>query len=314
MAVRAGDRVDEKANKANKANKAKLHHYVPVSYLARFTAADGFLNVFDRKKRAFRRQRPSEVMKINSYYRQNWAPKGIDPNIMEARLGESLETHAKDAIDRLIADPGALTDDDCAILLTYMEMQRIRVPRQAALAKSMMHALIMQMVSGDVREALTSGQFRLTIKDSARFDYMKNAIGTASPWFEKMDWHVYSAAPETSFITTDSPVSFCNPVILPPAEAGLGMVGTRVFFPLSSRFALIMEHPEFEYDASDHRSCTRLLPTPEHEDGHLHIIHGGVMDGELVDDLNWKIAMLSSQLLVGESGAVLDRCIGRGAI
>ena len=84
------------------ANKAKMHHYVPRSYLARFVDDHSFLHVFDRGTRSLRRQRPKEVMKINSYYRQDWAPERVDPNIMETKLGEWLEAEAKGAIDRLI--------------------------------------------------------------------------------------------------------------------------------------------------------------------------------------------------------------------
>ena len=70
-------------------------------------------------------------MKINSYYRQDWAPPGVDPNVLEKTLGEWLEGAAKDSIDRLIHHPASLTDDDTATLLTYIELQRIRVPRQS---------------------------------------------------------------------------------------------------------------------------------------------------------------------------------------
>lgn len=295
---------------ATKAAKAKHHHYVPASYLARFAGPDGFLHLFDRAERKFRRQRPSGVMKIKSYYRQDWVPSGIDPNILEERLGEWLETRAKDAIDKLIASPATLSDDDAAILLAYMEMQRIRVPRQANVAKELTRGLILRRVSPDVRAELLSGKFLLTIKDSARFDYMRASLGTASPWFGRMRWYVWGAPVGSAFITSDSPISFYNPAISPPLEAGLGMIGTRVFFPLNSRHVLVMEHPEYEgFDPADHHSCTKILPTPEHKDGHVRITHGTVLDEEEVDNLNFKIALLSSHLIVAESKQMLDRCV-----
>ena len=90
----------------------KMHHFVPRSYLARFTDRGGFLHVFDRSSCSFRRQRPKEVMKINSYYRQDWAPSGVDPNIFEKTLGGWLERDAKESIDRLIHYPATPVNFD----------------------------------------------------------------------------------------------------------------------------------------------------------------------------------------------------------
>jgi len=54
-----------------KADIRKKNHFVPLSYLGRFTDPSGFLNVYDRKSRQWRRQRPKEVMHQRHYYRQN---------------------------------------------------------------------------------------------------------------------------------------------------------------------------------------------------------------------------------------------------
>ena len=67
-----------------------------------------------------------------------------------------------------------------------------------------------------------SSAVQLTIKDSARFDYMRMMVGQLSPWLSRMEWEVFAAEDGASFITTDSPVSFYNPFFPPPAEAGTG--------------------------------------------------------------------------------------------
>lgn len=118
-------------------------------------------------------------MKINYYYRQEWVPTGVDPNILEKTFGEWLETVAKDSIDRLIHCPAELTDEDIATLLTYIEMQRIRVPRQSDIAKELMRATILRLAPPDAVSAIQSGEVLLTMKDSARFDYMRMIIGGA---------------------------------------------------------------------------------------------------------------------------------------
>lgn len=283
-----------------------MHHYVPRSYLARFVDDNGFLYVFDRGSKSMRRQRPKEIMKINSYYRQAWAPTGIDTNILETSLGEGLEAETKVSLDRLIAEPSNLTAQDVANLLTYIELQRIRVPRQAESTKKLMRDLILRLAPKDIKADIDSGKFSLTIKDAARFDLMRMAIGSMSPWFGSMEWEVFMAEPGAAFITTDSPVSFYNASLPPPAESGLAYAGTMVFFPLSSRYALVMRHHEYKDDLAISR--LDVLPTPMKEDGHIPIIHGDIWSQEVVDSFNWKMAKLSLNLIVGCSEDVLRRC------
>jgi hypothetical protein len=285
----------------------KMHHYVPKSYLARFCDEDGFLHILDRSSGQYRRQRPKEVMKINSYYRQDWAPAGIDQNIFEKTLGEWLEAEAKDSIDRLIDLPASLTDQDTATLLIYIELQRIRVPRQAEAAKKQMREVVLRLAPADALEAIQSGKVVLTIKDSARFDYMRMVTGKLHPWFGKMEWEVFKAEADASFVTTDSPVSLYNAVAPPPAEPGLALAGTMVFFPLSSRHVLLMRHSE--YRLNENISPIEVLPEPSVEDGHISITHGAIWEKEAVNEFNWKMMQLSNKLVVGNSRKILQECI-----
>ncbi len=266
----------------HRGSATKNHHYVPSSYLGRFADAEGFLNVWDRPRSQLRRQRPAEVMKIRYYYRQPWAPQGIDPNIMETALGQDLEGKARNVIDRLIDQPACLDDNDTATLLVYLEFQRIRVPRQAATAKQLM------------------------MKESARFDYMRWMNGNLHPWFARMEWEVIEAEKGAVFITTDSPVSLYNPECPPPAEAGIALAGTKVLFPLSSRTLLLMRHPECR---SEHP--LKVLVDPMLGDGVISITHGAVWDQKVVTSTNWKLLRLAHHFVVGESKEVLEQCGAR---
>jgi hypothetical protein len=285
-----------------------MAHFVPRSYLKRFTCDQGFLHVFDRSSRSYRRQRPKEVMKINSYYRQDWVPPGVDPNIAEKILGEWLERDAKDSIDRLIRCPDELTGEETATILIYIESQRIRVPRQFRTAKGLMRATILQLAPCDAADAIRSGKVLLEIKDSARFQYMQILTGKLHPWFARMEfarmeWEVFEAESGAAFVTTDSPVSFYNPRIRPPDEAGLALAGTMVFFPLSSRYILLMRHPEGRIDP------LAMLPDPTSKDRPLSIEYGTVWSRDVVDNFNWKMVQLSDQLVVAESKSVLEACV-----
>lgn len=281
-------------------NTPKRHHYVPESYLNRFTDSNGRLHVRDMARNQQRYQTPNEVMAIGRYYRQIWAPTGIDPNILENGLASGIENDIKPVIDCLIHSPEDLTDDYAATLLAYLEIQRIRVPRQAAWAKDLMRETIIRLAPADIATQIDSGEFQLTMKDSARFDYMRMAIGSIHLWLARMEWEIFEAEAGSSFITTDSPVSFYNPACPPPAEAGVGLAGTIVFFPLSSRKLLLMRHPEC-------RSAAPLAVLTERtaQSSTVVLNHGVVWDATRVRNVNWKLARLAHEVFVAESEATL---------
>ena len=284
-------------------NTAKGHHYVPRSYLGRFTDSEGFLNVWDKPRSQLRRQRPAEVMKIRNYYHQPWAPPNIDPYIMETALGNDLEGKAKCAIDRLINDPASLNDHDTATLLIYLEFQRIRVPRQAETAKHLMRETILRLAPTSISKSIQDGEMLLTMKESARFDYMRYLNGKLHPWFARMEWEVIEAEEGAAFITTDSPVSLYNSECPPPAEAGIALAGTKIFFPLSSRTLLLMRHPECRLEHP-----LKVLADPTLGDGVVSITHGAVWNKKVVTSTNWKMLQLAHHFVVAESNEVLRQC------
>ena len=288
-------------------NTPKSNHFVPCSYLARFTDSDGFLHVFDRHLGSFRRQRPKEVMTINYYYRQEWAPTGVDPNIMEKGLGEWLETHAKKSIDRLINEPATLTEQEIATLLTYLELQRIRVPRQFSMVKSLMRETLMTNMPPEAAALIRTGRASLTIEKPARFEYIRTLIGKLYPWFGAMKWEICQAEEGANFVTTDSPLSYYNPEALPPAEPGIALAGTKVFFPLDSRHVLLLRHSE--YRTKSKMSPVTVLPEPSVKDGRISITHGEVWNPDKVNTFNWQMLQLCDRFVVAASKEVLEACI-----
>lgn len=291
------------------ASNPKKHHFVPRSYLARFTDTSGFINVYDRASGQWRRQRPEKVMRSSYYYRQEWAPAGVDPNVLEKSISEWCEDTAKNAIDCLILDPSRLTEQDFATFLVYLEFQRVRVPRQAKMAMTLMRDTILRLAPPDITANIHAGKFQLTMKKSARFNYMRMMVGQLHPWFARMEWEVIEAEKGTAFVTTDSPLSLYNAACPPPAEAGIAFAGTIVFFPLSSRHLLIMRHPEYRKTPSISR--LKILPDPIRGDGLLPVTRGAVWSRNMVTSHNWKMVQLSDRLVVGESKEVLEQCISQ---
>lgn len=207
-----------------KADIRKKNHFVPASYLGRFADPAEFLHVFDRKSEQWRRQRPKEVMHRRYYYRQEWAPPGIDQDLLEKYVSESLESAAANVIDRLINLPLELDDQVIAKFFLYLEFQRIRVPRQIEMGKRLMRDRILLFGSTDVTRDVLGGKSRLEMKKSAGFIYLKGMMGQLNPWFARMKWEVIKAEDGAAFITTDSPVSLWNAACFPPAERVLGFL------------------------------------------------------------------------------------------
>lgn len=89
-----------------------------------------------------------------------------------------------------------------------------------------------------------------------------------------------------------------------PAEAGIGLLGTVVLFPLSSQYLLIMRHPEYKKNTRTH--SLRVLAKPTLEDRLVPVTTGKVWTRMTVANHNKVMRVLSDWLLVAESRQVLE--------
>ena len=288
----------------------KRHHFVPEAYLDGFVEDDtGFLNVYSKGSNLWRRQKPKQVMVRNKFYHQDWVPSGVDKNVLEKRLGAEMEPRGLLALRKLVSAPETLNDDDTANILIYLQLQRIRVPRQSDTAKSLAKTAITleMMKTSEGREALRHGE--VVIKDSFRFEFMRTVHGILAPYFARMIWEIVEAGPSMSFITSDSPVTFYNVDFMPPTEPGVALYGTMVFFPINKRFLLLMRHPE--YEAGEMEASEALPKDLDIDDGAIEVRKDIVWDEEKVQRQNWLMFQLSQDLIVGENKAVLENAIGK---
>jgi hypothetical protein len=288
----------------------KRHHFVPKAYLMGFVELDsGFLNIYSRRSGLWRRQKPDQVMVRNKYYHQDWAPEGIDPNILENRLGQQVEPEGLAALRKLIESPELVTDDDSANIIEYIEFQRIRVPRQADAAKELLkaHVHLQLMATPQGRDALQS--CTVVIKDSFRFDFMRIVAGITIPYITRMVWEIFEAGEGSTFITSDSPVTLFNPDFPPPTEPGVGLYGTSLLFPLDCKHMLVMSHPEY---LMEERTASEALPRDlQLEDGKIELRRGRTWDHEGVKFWNSILFELSQDTIAGASKRVLDEAVGK---
>jgi hypothetical protein len=223
-------------------SKPKQHHFVPEWYLRKFADQDGFLQIYDRETDLWRRQKPKKVMRRNGYYKQDWVPSGVDENILEQTFSQ-LEGDARNAFAKLLRWEDDLNHDEWAKVLIYLQVQRIRVPKQAEQAKALLKSLILMRGNPETSAKVLQGRWRLKVADSFRFEYM-TLIGSALvKIFMRMEWKIHNAK-AGSFVTTDNPVTLFNPTVYPPLEPGLGQAGTVVLFPLNPAQVLVLCHPE----------------------------------------------------------------------
>jgi hypothetical protein len=221
--------------------KPKQHHFVPQWYLEQFVDEEGFLHLYDKRNGLWRRQKPRKTMRRNGYYKQDWAPDGIDPNILEHKFAE-LEGQARAAFSRL-PRPEELTVMEWTYIMIYLQVQRIRVPRQAEQAKELIRSFVLVHGSPKATEKVLTGKWALNISDGFRFDFMK-LIGTLYvKAFIRMQWEIFDSGNEV-YVTSDSPVSLFNPDFRPPFEPGIGLAGTLVLFPINPKKLLVLRHPE----------------------------------------------------------------------
>ena len=192
-------------------------------------------------------------------------------------------------------------------LLNYLEVQRIRVPRQAEMAKALIRETLLQLAPPEAATEIRAGRVLLTIKDSARFEYMQTLLEKLQTWFGRMEWEVVRAEDGASFVTTDSPVSLYNPAMPPPAEPGLALTGTVVFFPLDSTHVLLMRHSIFRTEEG--MPPLAVLEDPCVENDRISLSHGSEWSTDVVNEFNWKMVQLCNRLVVGESRRVLEACV-----
>lgn len=253
----------------------------------------------------FRAQRPREVMAINKYYRQEWAPPGTDPNILEKMAGNFVEPLGKEAVELLLNRPHALSEPTITQLALYLAFQRTRVPRQAKSARALAESYTLTQMGRQVAADFLHGEIELS--ESVRFTYMQSVLKPMTDYLLRMQWNVIHPCRGMTFVTSDSPVTFYNTEFPPPTEAGIALAGTKILFPIRPDRILEIIHPEFGRDTNN---PLEVIPKPEAVGFNVSIcINPNAALEETVRRINKVIYWQSDRLIVGDNENVLHECI-----
>jgi hypothetical protein len=288
--------------------RPKRHHIVPESYLNGFVDPESdCLHAYDKISGNYWTPKPWNVMVIGNYYRQNHAPEGVDPDVLEKGFGSWIESIVKNSFSKLVNNPHTLTNEDTSNIITYLELQHTRVPRQVELAKRFSKTGRLRRALQETFPELGLEESTLASSDHFRFDFMKMFWGVFAHYFSRMNWEVVTAPGTCSFITSDSPVSFYNIACPPPIEAGIALAGTMVFFPLDFQHLLVLRHRAYVRDTIE--NATEEIFYDRTEPTEFDLIYGGVITEDQVDRFNYIMLHLSDRIIVGKSKTIIDRII-----
>jgi len=218
----------------------KRHHYLPESYLRRFTrggAPDSLFAVYDRQQDEFRIQTPRNTAVANYYYTVQTAAGEKSAHI-EKGLAQ-VEDLAKPVIEKLPAGEQPTSHDRqnlalfIALLHTrvpqferatlematgvYKKTSRLALPTQESVA-TRLRSLYPDQPPDDATVAqlfqiFQNGEYEMKF-DKGWLRRMMLEMALSVGWgLWQMHWVAYRAHPTTSFITSDSPF-----VVLPPRK------------------------------------------------------------------------------------------------
>lgn len=250
----------------NMGKNPKRHHFLPKSYLEGFSR-DGYVWLYDRERREYRRQQPLNTAVIGNFY------------VFENTRGEkdySLETffskiegNAKLATEKLDAG-NTLLPEDRLHLAYFISLLMVRSPKfdrvtqevaDAAMKQIIKHAIpsveaagvLVSQYENQTEENRISAEsmFDFIHKERFKIEVPRNTVisimldQTEKVAFEvaMMDWLVVHPHPSSSFITTDEPIGFILPDELrKTGEPVLGLASQKVVkcVPLSRSVGLLL--------------------------------------------------------------------------
>jgi len=242
----------------------RAHHYVPRTYLAGFTDAEERLFVTHKDTGKVRRSRPIREAHQRDYYRLE---EGDDLLAVEKFFGQFEDRWPE--VRRAVLDAHGLPDDPelRAFLMGFMSAQVVRVPGTldgwdrfhdevlkkvawyltatpeawAAHVERMREAgdPVPNVSYEEMRKFVLSEDYTITLDQNSRLAPLVQATPAMAEMLARRTWTLVES--ELDFITSDRPVTVCwnDPPkgLWPPP--GLGVRGTTVMFPMTSRAALI---------------------------------------------------------------------------
>lgn len=253
----------------------RRHHYVPESYLSRFTDSgtrEGKLWVFDRQLGTVRESSPKNSGHQRDFYRLE---DGVaaDPNYFEKAFGE-LEGKASLVIEEILKSRKLPSVESMEYLVSFVGLQAVRVPAYRRKFNSIRERIIKTTLDiacaneaqwehhksklraaepgkyadvpfAQAREFLDRKNFKVEIPRAESVEAMMTSANKLVDLLYQRNWGIAFAV-EGEFLICD------NPVILTSTEPkrrfiDFGVRGTEVVVPISKNCVLYGMYEELPF-------------------------------------------------------------------
>lgn len=214
-------------------------HYVPQFLLRNFHNQNEKIYVFDKHTKKTFETIVRNVAAERNYY--NFSSDGVTFSL-EAPLSK-VEGEARSLIDLIIKNEklGVLTEDDCSLLALFISIQHFRGPRMRSDQEVIAQALLERF--GDTPEGRIMIEKEWPVGKENAKNFAIHFVATAAhkhiPFFLNKNWILFKCMGAQNFVISDTPVVLFNDNDFGPyGNLGLAVRGIRIFFPISSKFAL----------------------------------------------------------------------------
>jgi hypothetical protein len=231
-------------------NVPRKHHYVPQSYLARFTDTGkrtGRLHVLDRESGKQWASSPADTGCQRDFYLLEVEAESEQDALAVETFFSTIEGHAREAIDATLTG-GAVPEGELRLkLVGFLAAQALRVPGFLDAWDDFNSRILKRVVwylakTPEERALMESEDTTVSMDQVSRLGPILKAMPHLAALLSERHWTLVVAEDDApDFICSDRPLTICWDE--PPAAKWMGpafgMPGTTAQIPLSRRAALL---------------------------------------------------------------------------
>lgn len=247
-------------------NETKRQHYLPQFYLKGFTKEEK-LWVYDREKNEFRIQTPVNTAIEKDYY--TFSDKKGEKNKSVEKILADVEGRVVPVFEK-IKNQDSLNDDDKGIMSLFLSLFIYRVPEFEKLSNEIAQAIskftMKNLISSKEQAAkwiesyekdtgksfdvspeilfeyAQNPQFEIILDRNTTLRHMLDLSYKNTNWLYNVDWEIFEAPKNSSFITTDNPFVLLPPKGFPIGIRGYGLrtKGVKKIIPLSKERCILI--------------------------------------------------------------------------
>jgi hypothetical protein len=227
--------------------RARGHHYLPVSFLKRFTDSNGFLHVLDFDKQTTFKTTPQKVGKIRDYY----VAETIDrPDDLGAeRILSSFEDKAGPVLEQITRQNRIPLDtDDWVCVCAFIAFLECRLPISRARYKHAVDWLVRVVAEAAApmnesleatRRLLDEGCISAHVPQNLYIRQMLEQAKVLAPLIGSMTPHLL-VSQDAEFVTGDCPLPKRHRLQTGLFNGGWGLPAIEVAWPISSHHCIVL--------------------------------------------------------------------------